>query len=201
MARGAIEHHNQPMIAIDLTEVPKELLQTHPIDARQLKAETFVRDGIERSVEVAPLVGAAEEVGRTKAFRALTSSVPGDQSKERASSKAKTFSGLFVLSEDSRSSLASLTMATFSANFFESLLFFGVSLLMPRATRLELHPAPPEKPTHPVGTGVLDTSLAQKISSLSVGSDPPLLHDLLELFPSLLGEKLLAASLIYPTHK
>jgi hypothetical protein len=29
MARGAIEHHNQPMIDIDLTEVTKELLETH----------------------------------------------------------------------------------------------------------------------------------------------------------------------------
>jgi hypothetical protein len=72
---------------------------------------------------------------------------------------------------------------------------------MPRPTRLELHPAPPEKATHAVGTGVLDTSLGQKISCPSVGSDPPLLHDLFELFPSLIADKLLAASLIYPTHK
>jgi hypothetical protein len=83
MARGAIEHHNQPMIGIDLTEVPKELLETHPIHARQVKAETLARDGIECSVEVGPLVGAADDIGRTKAFRAVTSSVPVDQSKAR----------------------------------------------------------------------------------------------------------------------
>ena len=118
MARGAIEHHNQPMIGIDLTEAPKELLKTHPIDARQVKAETLARDGIECSVEVGPLVGAADEVGRTKAFRAVTSSVPVLISPKRASSKAKTFSALFVDSEDSRSSLASPTTATFLANFF-----------------------------------------------------------------------------------
>ena len=73
---------------------------------------------------------------------------------------------------------------------------------MPRPTRLELHLAPPEKLPHAVGTGVLDASLGQKIPCLSVGSNPPLLHDLLKLFPSLLGDKLLpAASLIYPAHK
>jgi hypothetical protein len=83
MARGAIEHHNQPMIDIDLTEVPKELLETHSIHARQVKAETLARDGIECSVEVGPLVGAADDVGRTKAFGALTSCVPVDQSKAR----------------------------------------------------------------------------------------------------------------------
>jgi hypothetical protein len=83
MARGAIEHHNQPMIGIDLTEVSKELLETHPIHARQVKAETLARDGIECSVEVGPLVGAADDVERTKAFRAVTSSVTVDQSKAR----------------------------------------------------------------------------------------------------------------------
>ena len=73
---------------------------------------------------------------------------------------------------------------------------------MPRPTRLELHLAPPEKPTHAVGTGVLDTSLGQKIPCLIVGGNPPLLHDLLKLFPSLLGDKLLLpSSLIYPAHK
>ena len=72
---------------------------------------------------------------------------------------------------------------------------------MPRPTRLELYLAPPEKPTHTVGTCVLNASLGQKIPCLSVGGNPSLLHDLLKLFPSLLGDKLLAASLIYPTHK
>jgi hypothetical protein len=81
MARGAIEHHNQPMIGIDLTEVPKELLETHPIHARQVKAETLARDGIDRGVEIGPLVGAADDVGWTKAFRTVTSLVPVDQSK------------------------------------------------------------------------------------------------------------------------
>jgi hypothetical protein len=83
MARGAIEYHNQPMIGIDLTEVPNELLETPPIYAWQLKAETFARDGIECSVEVGPLVAAAEDVGQTKAFRTITYSVPVDQSKAR----------------------------------------------------------------------------------------------------------------------
>jgi hypothetical protein len=71
------------MIGIDLTEVPKELLETHPIHARQVKAETLACGGIDRGVEVGPLVGAADDVGRTKAFRAVSSSVPLDQSKAR----------------------------------------------------------------------------------------------------------------------
>src|SRR5215207_4314122 len=69
------------MIGIDLTEAPKELLETHPIHARQVKAETLARDGIDRGVEIGPLVGAADDVGWTKAFRAVTSLVPVDQSK------------------------------------------------------------------------------------------------------------------------
>jgi hypothetical protein len=59
------------MIDIDLTEVPKELLETHPIHARQLKAETLARDGIECSVEVGPLVGAAD---RRRADESLSGS-------------------------------------------------------------------------------------------------------------------------------
>src|ERR687897_1613496 len=106
------------MIGIDLTEVPKELLETHPIHARQVEAETLARDGIECSVEVGPLVGAADDVGRTKAFWAVKRLLCQLISPKRASSKAKTFSGLFVDSEDSPSSLASPTTAIFSANFF-----------------------------------------------------------------------------------
>lgn len=81
MARSAIEHHNQPMISVGLTELPEELLETPPIHARQVEAETLARKGIECGVEVGPLVGAADDVGRTKAFRTVSPPVPVDEAK------------------------------------------------------------------------------------------------------------------------
>jgi hypothetical protein len=82
---------------------------------------------------------------------------------KRASSKARTFSGL---SGSGRASCLT-TCLTLSAKFFESLLLVLVGFLMPRPARLELDLASSEKLTDTIGMRILDTSLLQKLIGLS----------------------------------
>jgi hypothetical protein len=83
MARSPVEHYDQVMVGIGFAELFQEHLQTHAIHTRQVNREALATRRIERRVEVGPLVGPPYHVRWTKAFGAITSSVPVDQPKAR----------------------------------------------------------------------------------------------------------------------
>ena len=68
---------------------------------------------------------------------------------------------------------------------------------MPRASRLELYLAAPEKLPHTIGVGVLDASIAQEPMSLRDGGNLSPLHGLLEFFEGFGGDQLLATAFVY----
>jgi hypothetical protein len=108
---------------------------------------------------------------------------------KRASSKARTFSGL--------SGSGRLSSLTLPANFFESLLLLGVGLLVTLPARLELYLAAPEKLSYAVGVRVLYAAFAQEPMSLRDGGYLSLLHGLLEFFEGFGRDQLLATALVY----
>ncbi len=80
-------------------------------------------------------------------------------SPNRASSKAKTFSGF----PRWRSRIRPMV----EAKFFEGLLLLGIGFLVAGAARLGLDLAPPQELTNTVGVGVLDAvALAQELVGL-----------------------------------
>src|SRR5919199_2832180 len=83
MTRGAIEHNEQMMLGVGFRELFEEYLQTSAIHPRQVKAEALSCGGLDRRIEVSPLVGAPHDVGRAKAFGAVAPPVPVDQAKTR----------------------------------------------------------------------------------------------------------------------
>jgi hypothetical protein len=85
----------------------------------------------------------------------------------------------------------------YGRSFFESLLFFWVGLLMPRASRLFLHLAAPEELTDTIGVRVLDAPLAQEPMSLPDRCYLSLLHGLLEFFEGFGRDQLLRATFVY----
>src|SRR5918993_2765796 len=69
------------MVSICFAQVLQKRLKTQAIHARQVKAQALAAGGIERCIEIGPLVGASDDVGRAKALRTISPSVPVDQSK------------------------------------------------------------------------------------------------------------------------
>jgi hypothetical protein len=85
----------------------------------------------------------------------------------------------------------------YGRSFFESLLFFWVGLLMPRASRLELHLAAPEELTDTIGVRVLDAPLPQELVCLRDGGYLTPFHGLLEFFEGFGRDQLLTATFVY----
>ncbi len=69
------------MVGICFTEALQERLKTQAIHARQVMREALSAGGIERGIEVGPLVGSPDGVGRAKALGTIAPSVPVDQTK------------------------------------------------------------------------------------------------------------------------
>jgi hypothetical protein len=76
-------------------------------------------------------------------------------------------------------------------------LLLGVGFLVPRASRLELYLAPPEKLSDTVGVGILDASLAQELVSLPDRGYLTPFHGLLEFFKGFGRNQLLATAFVY----
>jgi hypothetical protein len=68
---------------------------------------------------------------------------------------------------------------------------------MPRASRLELYLAAPEKLSDTIGVRVLDATFAQEPMSLSDRCYLSLLHGLLEFFKGFGRDQLLATAFVY----
>jgi hypothetical protein len=66
VARGTIEHHNQAMVGICLTKTLQERFEAAALKTWKVNTETLARCGIDRSVQIGPLVGAMHHIGRTK---------------------------------------------------------------------------------------------------------------------------------------
>src|ERR671921_2761587 len=79
VAWGAVEHYQQVVFGVSLGELAEEYLQASVVHPRQVKAEALPRGGFHRRVEVGPLVGAPNDVGRTEPLRTLAPPVPVDQ--------------------------------------------------------------------------------------------------------------------------
>lgn len=79
MARSAIEHNEQMMVRIVFGEPFEETLQATAVHPRKIKAVALPIGGIYGRIEIGPLVGTPHCVGRTKAFWAVASCVPVDQ--------------------------------------------------------------------------------------------------------------------------
>ncbi len=83
MARGTIEHDEQVMIGVGFGELIEESLQAPTVHPGQIKAEALSRDGVERRIQVGPLLSAPDDVGWAKPFGTVAPSVPVDQAKTR----------------------------------------------------------------------------------------------------------------------
>jgi hypothetical protein len=83
MARSAVEHDEQMVIGVGFGELFEERLQASTVHPQKIKTEALCRCGLERRVEVGPLLGAAEDVGWTKPLRAVSPPVPVDEAKTR----------------------------------------------------------------------------------------------------------------------
>src|SRR5215212_1333326 len=81
MTRSTIEHNEQMMIGVGFGEPFEERLQAPTVHPWQIQAEAFSRCWLECRVEVGPLVGAADYVGRAKAHRTVAPPVPVDEAK------------------------------------------------------------------------------------------------------------------------
>src|SRR5215217_9251583 len=81
MTRSTIEHDEQMMIGVGFGEPFEERLQASTVHPRKIQAETFSRCWLECRVEIGPLVGAADYVGRAKAHRTVAPPVPVDEAK------------------------------------------------------------------------------------------------------------------------
>jgi hypothetical protein len=69
------------MLSICFAQVLQKRLKTQAIDAGQVKREALATGGIERCIEIGPLVGSSDDVGRAKAPGTISPSVPVDQPK------------------------------------------------------------------------------------------------------------------------
>ena len=57
MARSTIEHDKQVMIGVGFRELIEEGLQVPTVHPEQVKAEALSRSGLDRRIQVGPLVG------------------------------------------------------------------------------------------------------------------------------------------------
>src|SRR3712207_4565502 len=83
MAWSAVEHDEQVVVGVGFGELFEETLQAPTVHPGQVKAEALSRCGLERRIEVGPLVGAPDDVGWTKTLRAVSPPVPIDEAKTR----------------------------------------------------------------------------------------------------------------------
>ena len=83
MTWSTVEHEKKVMIRVGFGELVEETLQASTVHPRKIKAEALSRSGFNRRIEVGPLVGTFDDVGRTKPLRAVASPVPIDQAKTR----------------------------------------------------------------------------------------------------------------------
>src|SRR5215204_6449083 len=81
MAWGPIEHQEQMVLGVGFREPFEERLQAPTVHPWQIQTETLSRRGLERSIQVGPLVGTPNDVGRTKALRTVALPVPVDEAK------------------------------------------------------------------------------------------------------------------------
>jgi hypothetical protein len=80
MAWSAVEHDEQMVVGVGFRESVEETLQASCVHLPgQVKAEALSRCGLERRIEVGPLVGAPDDVGRAKAFGAVALPMPVDE--------------------------------------------------------------------------------------------------------------------------
>jgi hypothetical protein len=81
MTPSTIEYDEQMVLGVGFGDLFEERLQAPTVHPRQIKAEALSRCGFDRRVEVGPFVGAADDIGWTKALRAVTPPVPVDETK------------------------------------------------------------------------------------------------------------------------
>src|SRR5215203_854497 len=81
MAWGTIEHQEQMVLGVGFGEPFEERLQAPTVHPWQIQTETLSCCGLERRIEVGPLVGTPNDVGRTKALRIVAPPVPVDEAK------------------------------------------------------------------------------------------------------------------------
>ena len=81
MTRSTIEHDEQMVLGVGFGDLFEERLQALTVHPRKIETEAFARCGLDRCVEVGPLIGAANDVGRAKALRTVTPPVPVDEAK------------------------------------------------------------------------------------------------------------------------
>jgi hypothetical protein len=73
MAWSAVEHDDEQMVVgvgFGKLKLVKEALQASCVHPGQVKAEALSRCRLECCIQVGPLVGAPDDVGRTKPLRA-----------------------------------------------------------------------------------------------------------------------------------
>lgn len=83
MTGSVIEHDHQVVLGVGLGQMFQEHLETNTVHPRQVGAEALSRRGIDRRVEVGPLVNAAHDPGRAESPRTIAPLVPVDQSEAR----------------------------------------------------------------------------------------------------------------------
>src|SRR5688500_16653734 len=81
MARSAVEHDEQMVVGVGFGKLVKEALQASCVHPGQVKAEALSRCRLECRIQVGPLVGAPDDVGRTKPLWAVAPCVPVDEAK------------------------------------------------------------------------------------------------------------------------
>src|SRR5215207_11053422 len=81
MARGAIEYDEQMVVGVGLGELFEEGLQASTVHPRKIEAEALSRRGLDRRIQIGPLVGAPDDVGWTKPLRTVSSPMPVDEAK------------------------------------------------------------------------------------------------------------------------
>src|SRR5215211_1105344 len=81
MAWSAVEHDEQMVLGVGFGKLVKEALQASCVHPGQVKAEALSCCRLECCIQVGPLVGAPDDVGRTKPLWAVAPSVPVDEAK------------------------------------------------------------------------------------------------------------------------
>src|SRR5215208_2660204 len=83
MARGAIEYDEQVVVGVGLGKLFEEDLQTSTVIPGQIETEALSRCGLDRRIQVGPLVGALDDVGRSASPRTVSPPMPVDEAKTR----------------------------------------------------------------------------------------------------------------------
>jgi hypothetical protein len=81
MTRSTIEHDEKMVLGVGFRDLFEERLQAPTVHPWKIKTEAFSRCGFDCRVEVGPLVGAPDDVGRAKALRTVSPPMPVDEAK------------------------------------------------------------------------------------------------------------------------